>query len=42
MVPCNVITKGGAVSRSSNARKVVESDGFYQSGGFVVIGLKLD
>ena len=32
MVPCNVITKRGAVSRSSSARKVVESDGCHQSG----------
>ena len=33
MVPCDVITKRGAVSRSLSAKKVVESDGFHQSGG---------
>ena len=33
MVPCDVITKRGAVIQSLSARKVVECDGFYQSGG---------
>ena len=42
VVPCDGIAKRGAVSRSSSARKVVESDGCHQSGGSVVIGTKLD
>ena len=33
MVPCDVATKRGTVSWSPSARKVVESDGFHQSGG---------
>ena len=33
MVPCDLIAKRGAVSQSSSAKKVVESDGFHQSGG---------